>query len=104
MREVFFAYLGAVLSYSLSGWCPGLEQHHSSDECQCHQQTTSRTNEKEGLTAKQPVHWESRGRTGPPDYFSLSLPLHVSLLLFHFLSLDTVWATKLRQERGVGSK
>lgn len=37
-------------------------------------------------------------------YFSLSLPLHVSLSLFHSLSLDPVRATKLRLERGVGNK
>lgn len=37
-------------------------------------------------------------------YFSLSLPLHVSLSLFHFLSLEPVRATELRLERGVGNK
>lgn len=37
-------------------------------------------------------------------YISLSLPLHVSLSLFHFVSLDPARATKLRLERGVGNK
>jgi len=34
-------------------------------------------------------------RTGPPDYFSVSLPLHEPLSLFNFVSLDPVWAKKI---------
>lgn len=87
-RGLLFAYLCAVLSYSLSGCCPGLEQHHSWDECQCHQQTTSRTNEREGSTAKQPVHWESSGRTGPPDSI---FPSHFLCMCLSYYFIFSLW-------------
>lgn len=97
---------------------PGLEQKSAEDERRCwtasrqpththsDQQPPSKTSGRESSAAEQPVRRESEGRTGPlhSNSLSLSLPLHVSISFYYFLSLDPVRATKLRLERGAGNK
>lgn len=61
---------------------------------------------KEGRVQRQNSRstWSLWGELGHSLSPFLSLPLHVSLSLFNFLSLGAVRATELRLERGVGNK